>query len=306
MSDETEWLPIDPPVGPEGVMYLDWASEQPRNGVRVSRVELVPENRTRDPLHTHAFAELLLIEVGRCENVTPDGMEILEAGDFRCLRPWDVHLPRSGPEPCTIVNLSFLLEPLAEFEARYGADWMWAREGPPRGGRLSPLLRDRLSTWLDLLASLDLRRIDREACILDLSRMLSADLPAARATGLPAWLVTAVEIFTDPVHLPGGVVELARLSGRSREHVNRVVRVCQGRRATDLVNAIRLDWVALELRHSDKPVERLAAECGLPNLAHFYRLFRAAYGVTPAVWRRHNRAAFPRNQALNLAPWGRE
>jgi AraC family cel operon transcriptional repressor len=287
-----------------GYHHLTWASELPHGCVRVSRHTFLPEKRFEFGLHDHEFAEFLWVDSGRCEHLVNGGSETLEPGDYRCIRPSDLHRPRSdGQLNSVVVNVSFLLEPVAILAERCGADWPWLPTGPPKGGRLSPLHRERLSSWIDVLSTPAPRQIDLDCFLLDLARMLSAPVGGVRATGLPAWLASALEIFAEPRHMRAGVPELARISGRSREHINRTVRTCQGRRATDLVNAIRLDWVAAQLHASDQPIEALATACGLPNLAHFYKLFRATFGVTPAGWRRSVRSAFPPNSPMNLAPW---
>jgi AraC-like DNA-binding protein/mannose-6-phosphate isomerase-like protein (cupin superfamily) len=287
------------------VLHLDWKSELPNGCVRVGRHALTIESR-RMPPHDHEFAEIFWVEVGRCEHHIGGHVEYLEPHEYRCIRPEDVHGVYCDGNPCSLVNISFRPETVAELAERYQEDWLWPAESPPRGGVLPPMARERLSAWLDILAAPRLRQIDLDSFLLDLTRALTLEQVAPRSTGLPVWLAEALEVFTQPRNLCGGVVELARLCGRSREHINRIVRSSQGRRATDLVNSIRLDWVAQQLRVTDVPVEELAARCGLPNLAHFYRLFRAAYGETPAAWRRKVRVAFPRNEALNVSPWGRQ
>lgn len=272
--------------------------------VRVARHTFLPEKRFEFGLHDHEFAEFLWVEFGRAEHLVNGGTEILEPGDWRCIRPEDMHRPRSdGSGRTGVVNISFQTEPVAALAERCGADWPWSGGGPPRGGRLSPLQRERLSGWIDVLSAPSPRQLDLDSFLLDLVRMLSSPLGGARAAGLPAWLGSALEVFADPRHMRDGVPGLARLCGRSREHVNRTVRACQGRRATDLVNAIRLDWVASQLHATDRPIETLAEACGLPNQAHFYKLFRAAFGVPPAEWRRSVRGAFPPGRPVNLAPW---
>ncbi|MCK6487608.1 MAG: helix-turn-helix domain-containing protein [Planctomycetes bacterium] len=103
--------------------------------------------------------------------------------------------------------------------------------------------------------------------------------------GLPPWLRDAVEVFADPLHLAGGAPRLAHLAGRSLAHVNRTIHAAQGRTATALVNALRLEWAAARLRLGGEPVAAIAAACGLANLSHFYALFRARYGATPHRYR---------------------
>lgn len=46
-------------------------------------------------------------------------------------------------------------------------------------------------------------------------------------------------------------------------------------------------------RHSTTPVHRVAGLCGFNSLAHFSRLFRAAYGATPTEYRRENLGPVP-------------
>lgn len=108
---------------------------------------------------------------------------------------------------------------------------------------------------------------------------------------VPPWLGEALRRVADDTEaLARGVPAFASFAGRSREHVNRVARATTGRRATDLVNELRLTRAAAQLTMTEEPIVRVAAECGLPNLSHFYRLFNARFGLTPRQWRLRHRA----------------
>ncbi len=102
----------------------------------------------------------------------------------------------------------------------------------------------------------------------------------------PPWLGDALARFAaDPDALAGGVPGLAALAGRSREHVNRVIRDRTGETATTLVNELRLTRAPAELRMTERPVVRIATDCAISDLSHFYRLFNARFGVTPRRYR---------------------
>ena len=44
-----------------------------------------------------------------------------------------------------------------------------------------------------------------------------------------------------------------------------------------------MEHAARELAGTDRSILDIADECGLPNLAHFYKLFAARYGSTRAA-----------------------
>ena len=52
------------------------------------------------------------------------------------------------------------------------------------------------------------------------------------------------------------------------------------------------------LRRTSEPVSRVAANCGFDNVPYFTRSFKAAYGLSPASYRRtwSERAGAPDDQ----------
>lgn len=207
----------------------------------------------------------------------------LSAGDVVCIRPDDIHASTPDSTDFTIVNLTFLPASVGELALRHGDMWPWRSGALPLHIHLPPRRMERLHAWAADLATRRASRLDLEAFLLDLARMLAEG--GGGADPLPRWLREALEALREPAQLAGGTVALARLAGRDPAHVNRVLRRCLGRTATDLVTELRLDRAAAELRLSDQPVADIAGLVGLANLSHFYERFRARFGVTPARYR---------------------
>jgi AraC family cel operon transcriptional repressor len=102
---------------------------------------------------------------------------------------------------------------------------------------------------------------------------------------MPDWLADALPQFGKPEHFAEGTAALARLAGRSPEHVAREVRRWTGKTPTDLLNEARLVWAARRLAAGDARIVNLAIDCGFESLGHFYVLFKKRFGLTPHKYR---------------------
>ncbi len=274
--------------------FLTWAEEEPGGGcLHIARHSLPKGGGFW--VHTHDFAEVLWVESGELEQQRNGRSERLISGDLLCLRPNDVHGARGGgSHGCVIVNLSFEPHTVRDLALRCGPRWPWREDAEPQVRHLAPAERERMHGWAQDLAAPGQRTLDLDCFLLDVARLCADDGPADHAAGLPGWLREALITFAEPCYLRGGVPALARLADRGQAHLNRTVRASQGRRATDLVNAVRLAWAATQLRMSDRDVGEVAETCGLTHLGHFYHLFEHAFGTTPARYRRASRGAIPR------------
>jgi AraC family cel operon transcriptional repressor len=166
-------------------------------------------------------------------------------------------------------------------------DWLRQNYGEfPKSGCLDAAQVERLRPMADALALSPKNRLVRDAFLLQLLAMLTAaDRIGGPVAALPGWLRHAVGEFGRPAQLAGGTRAFARLAGRSPEHVNRVVRRVLGKTTTDLVNDIRLEYAARQLRMTDQKIAEVALDCGLGNLGHFYDLFHKRFKLTPRQYR---------------------
>jgi AraC family cel operon transcriptional repressor len=101
----------------------------------------------------------------------------------------------------------------------------------------------------------------------------------------PDWLDVACREVRKEKYLARGLESFYRLAGRSPDHVARACRAYLGISPTEIVNAARLEHAAARLSATDNTILDIAHDCGLPNLAHFYKLFSARFGTTPRRYR---------------------
>jgi AraC family transcriptional regulator len=83
--------------------------------------------------------------------------------------------------------------------------------------------------------------------------------------------------------------ELAQVACFSSFHFHRVFGAMTGETISDHVRRLRLERAAMELRSGAKPVIQVALGAGYEAHEAFTRAFKAAYGVSPAEFRRATR-----------------
>ncbi len=234
-------------------------------------------------LHDHAFAEVFWIEHGEAIHTVNNVRQCIVPGTLTILRPTDRHAFATSTG-FVMVNVTLRSEMLHGLAARLAADlltWPWGDAVLPVQVALPPAGMEQLQTAAEELAG-DTSRLAADGFLLDLLRLLRRH---ARRVEQPVWLERAIACLAVPEHLAAGPGELVRLCGRSAAHVNRVVRAAHGGTVTELVNRLRLDRAARQLKLSREGIAAIAAGCGFASLAHFYRAFAARFGATPRSFR---------------------
>lgn len=241
-------------------------------------------------LHDHDFAEIFWItgHTAGCRHLAPAGDHVLASGDLVVVRPSDVHGFACAGDGFTLVNLAFPAASLDHLAERYGIDLaaqaMVARHLPADSvARLDQAVQDLAHGPRSLLAL--------ERFLLDLAVLLTPDGPAAVPAGCPPWLEAVVGRLAAGDLLDADVSALAAATGCSRGHLARVCSGVLGCTPTELLNRHRIARACNRLAIDTAPIAAIAADCGLANLGHFYRLFRTATGCTPRAWRRRARQA---------------
>lgn len=250
--------------------------------------------------HTHAgFAEMFWVESGKAMHEVNGVEHPVRPGDLVFVDTGDVHRFRAASADFCFVNLAVPNEIVDEVVARYvepdASPW---HRAAPRVARLAVHDWARLRELGSALGHCEPRRRRVDHFLLELLLILDGPVPAREP--MPDWLAEAIRAWSDdPVARCDGVSGIARLAFRSREHVSRAIKQATGSRAVDLVNTLRIEHAAAMLRMSDRSIAHVAAESGLPNLSHFYEVFKRRYGATPRQYRlSHRRATNPLEPAV--------
>jgi AraC-like DNA-binding protein len=152
-----------------------------------------------------------------------------------------------------------------------------ARQLPGRLDDLDAAEAARMgTTLLDLLSVALMARLGR-----------SGDLPASSRRRA---LIASVHAYVER-HLPDPALSPARVAEAHYISVRYLHRLFEAEETTvaELIRRRRLDRARRDLLDPalrDVPVAAVGARWGLPTAAHFSRLFRTAYGVTPGELRR--------------------
>jgi AraC family transcriptional regulator, dual regulator of chb operon len=272
---------------PDPVRRLRWSAIAfPGQVVHVARRGLRGSNPVR--VHTHDFAEVLWVERGTGVHWANGEKTRLGPGDLVLVRPHDRHGFFDGDPAFTIVNVAFPAATLVHLRRRYAAadpGFFGGRARRPATVAVGPGERRLLAAAAAELQRHPRDRLRGERFLLNLLHDLGGRGPRRALQSCPPWLQEACARLREPANLEGGVRALARIAGRSPEHVARQLRACAGLRPVDLVTEARMDHAASQLALTERPVVEVALECGFDSLSHFYRVFRRRLGETPGAYR---------------------
>jgi AraC family cel operon transcriptional repressor len=238
--------------------------------------------------HVHRFYELFWIEEGRGWHWVNGQKRALEPGRLVLVRASDAHAfsARDG-DSLHIANFAFFTELWRHYRRRYygGGEVFFAVR--PVEGREFDLDSSHLNDLRQAARHLRAGRRDRlttERFLLDVLGILESH-GQSRQRQAPAWLRRVCEDLKKEPPFEEGVLGIARRARKSPEHIAREFRRYLGQSPTDYLNDLRMSHAVRKLIMTDEEIVDIAMECGLQNLGHFYKLFRARLGQAPHAFR---------------------
>jgi AraC family transcriptional regulator len=105
--------------------------------------------------------------------------------------------------------------------------------------------------------------------------------------GLAAWQIVRVRAYIDSyLHRTIHIRDLSAVARRSPAHFSRKFKLAVGESPHAYVVRRRLERACHLMMTGAEPLSEIALSVGLSDQAHLCRLFRRAFGQSPASWRR--------------------
>ncbi|GIH90657.1 AraC family transcriptional regulator [Planobispora siamensis] len=201
-------------------------------------------------------------------------------GDWHVLHPDEVHDGKPGTEEGFGYRILYV-DPFLVQRALGGRALPFVADPVVRRrdarSPLSACLRD-IDEPLD-----DFGRIDMALLVADMLERHSATRPGRRSTLALEALSRVRELIVEDPATRHSVEELEKVAGLDRWALARQFRAAFGTSPTRFRTMRQLDRVRRLLSGGTPPLEA-ALEAGFADQSHMTRMFKRAYGLTPAAW----------------------
>ena len=245
------------------------------------------KRRRPKALHRHDFFELIWVQNGRVRHHVPDGSEDLVEGSLLFVTPDHRHALQGRDDHTLVVTVAFRSDFVGGILARHPAllgRWFWAKDPTPARVQLDAKGLATLNGAALMFERSTRDALATEAFLLPFLAVLAPPDPDVPADA-PVWLREACAAAHNPAVFQDGAAGFVRVTGKAHAHVSRTMQTVLGQSPTDYVNERRMDFAARQLVGTDDPLAEIAEACGIPNLSHFHKLFKARFGTTPQRYR---------------------
>lgn len=244
--------------------------------------------------HTHDFYEVFLTVSGTILHCVNKKMQVLEPGCLVFMRPDDVHCYLySGEDDYNFVNLavsSDIIEKMMEYVGKTFdfSDFLNAQ--------LPPIVRLSKEETKKLLSKMNSFNLIDNNDVLTLNlkiRTLMLEIfcdylitcKPAENSEIPLWLSEVCDKMKRPDNFCAGIKRMVELSGKSQEHLSRMLKKHMGVTISEYINELRANYAANLIRNTNLKITDICYESGFGNISRFYTVFNEMYGMPPNKFR---------------------
>ena len=238
--------------------------------------------------HSHEYYETFVMLSGKAKHTSCGKTLMIGTGDVFFIRPNDIH--RFGiidNEDFSFINLTFTKETFESLVKYLGPGFpfdalLYAKTSPE--ARLSSTELAALESRIGYLSTLNYNSAEemKTALRIMLIELLTSNfynyLPPTKKT--PLWLERLIITMKSDKNFALGIERMVDLSGKTREHLSRTVKKYYGQTVTELINEIRLNYIANMLKSSRAKITEIVLDSGFNSISRAADLFKKKYGQT--------------------------
>lgn len=244
-------------------------------------------------VHCHSYYEIFIVAQGSGTHFINSKNEPLSPGDLYFIRPDDIHCYINTTANFKIINMIIpqdTFELLCSYlEGSFGQDLL-SPAMPPRAALSMKEFKAMITEFEQLVLTKKIlkEKSDIYFRITVFNLLTRYFLPALwnSTTQTPQWLRWLSLEMLKKENFTEGLPALYRLSGKSVEHLSRSCRKYLHKSPSRLINDIRLEYAADRILHTDAKIISICEDAGFETLSHFYHVFKEAYGMSPAQFRK--------------------
>ena len=235
---------------------------------------------TEVPAHEHAHASWTLVLSGDFEETFGDETIRCTPGSLLAKPASATHTNRYGPRGAHALVVEVKDVPLAFGRSDNGPIARVTSIKPASAGRLVRRVRAEFSTEDRA------RELAIHAVLFEIATLLVRTGARTKKVPREQWLDAARDRLCSEFFSPPSLEALARDAGVHPVYLCQTFRTKFGCSPGEYVRKVRLQVARIALERTDDPISRIAFAAGFSDQSHLNRQFRAAFGVTPASYRR--------------------
>jgi len=249
--------------------------------------------------HTHEYYEIFLSIEGSAVHYINNFQQIINPGSLVFIRPSDKHCFGMIDKNSSYEFINFAFSPNHALAINSYFDDIYD---------ISKLSQNDISPMVQLIphdVSKLIKKFDNINTIpydsfteqkLAIRRLLSDIIPIFfdkkndnAIEEIPYWLLRTYNEMKKTENFIAGLDKMVELSGKTPEHLSRMLKKHYKTTPSQLVNTLRLNYAVNLLTNTSMKVIDICFEAGFINLSTFYNIFKDAHNITPNEYRKKYR-----------------
>ncbi len=246
--------------------------------------------------HRHNYYELFFLQQGKIKHLINKETVEVSPDEICFIRPLDEHcfIKSSNVPSALMTNIAFTPAMYAEVSSFLFKE-SFSEKIPisQHPAKIDRLLLEQLKTQTNALMQghsefSTERQTGIIKCLLVNVFMEISQRRESSKNDVPIWLKETCRKMVDKFNYTIGLDRMITLSGKSQEHLTRVMKKYISTTPTGFINTLRLQEAAQLLRSTQEPVLDIILETGFNNISHFNRVFKLKFHTTPRQYRKNN------------------